>query len=148
MTVNQYNEMRNTVLIVSNAGLQIVNGEYRHVEVPEVAGYFERIVSVAARNGDKKPVLHRYTIYRCFLGTEKKVAVWYISRTAPGDVPGSTNDINHYRQTAFDTQIAPDPSNKWDLVEGNTDGHPPPQVKSRQLSARDMVTNVLVKVGK
>jgi hypothetical protein len=79
--------VRNTVVLVSGAGVPEVNGEYQFVSIKFNAGYYGRRAMYAGKEA-------RFTLYKCSL--KNGGFQWFISITPDGSEPGSNMDIDFY----------------------------------------------------
>ncbi len=91
LTINDDLAVRNTVVLVENAGVPEVNGEYHFSDVRFNAGYY-------TRRGlyNHKEVM--FTLYKCSL--KNGGFQWFLSITPDGMEPGTSSDLDFYYATA------------------------------------------------
>lgn len=104
----------NKIILVSDAGVSEVDGQYLFVKMHNGAGMFE-----------KDPTMYNgrivsFTIYRCPLQNKKHS--WYISYTSDGNLPGTTSDVDFYSAPALYQEGRPEtndplpPTSNWTVI--------------------------------
>lgn len=123
------------IIIVTDAGVPEVDGQYQFVRMHNNAGMFE-----------KPPVLYRskivtFTMYRCRL--VNKNHAWYISYTVDGSLPGTQNDVDFYTAPALHQEGCPEtndllpPLTSWSVCAGGGNA-PSPNITIIDGDIRDV----------
>lgn len=111
------------IIIVSDAGVAELEGQYQFVRMHNNAGMFEKAPTMY--NGR----LVTFTMYRCKLQNNRHA--WYISYTTDGGLPGTSNDIDFYTAPALYQEGRPEtndllpPTSSWTESTGNGVAPPP-----------------------
>lgn len=111
--------MRNTVVILENAGVPEVNGEYNFVDLKNHAGYYSR-TGVYRDN-----VTSKFTLYKCSL--RNGGFQWFISITPDNMEPGTTSDIDFYYAPAKAHDYLP--PTQWLKLNSTHTRDPAPKVR-------------------
>lgn len=112
--------VKNTVVVVTGAGVEEVNGEYHFMEIKNNAGFYER---QAPFNGS--PTNSRFTLYKCHL--KSGGFQWFISITPEGIEPGTSQDVDFYYAVA--KAIERLPPQIWHIMNTQFTRDPPPRVE-------------------
>ena len=109
--------IRETIIVVSNAGVPEVNGEYRFKEIMCDAGFYYRMGTYQG-----KPAY--FTLYKVKM--TKGDYNWFISKTPDGKSPGTKEDIDFYHFPFDDRSREPYfPPKNWTLRNENSIQSPP-----------------------
>jgi len=110
--------MRETIIVVSNAGSSEVNGEYRFKEIMCEAGFYYRM---GVYQG--KPAY--FTLYKVKM--KKGDYNWFISKTPEGKSPGTQEDHDFYSVPFDDRSREPFlPPKKWTVRNDGISKTPAP----------------------
>jgi hypothetical protein len=107
------------IIVVENAGIPEVNGEFSFVGIKNNAGSY-------ARSGIYHNKEVKFTLYKCSL--RNGGYQWFISITPEGMEPGTTNDIDFYYCPAKIQDFAA-PTHGWNKLNSNHTRDPAPKVR-------------------
>lgn len=133
LTEDEYQEVRNSILILEQAGNPEVNGEYHFTSIKSNAGYY---VKKGQYNGQEA----RFTLYKCSL--RNGGFQWFISITPEGMEPGTSSDLDFYFATAKPQEILP--VSPWATISGHHVRAPAPRMRRilQDLVIDDPVTSL------
>eukprot|EP01038_Epipyxis_sp_PR26KG_P004500 gene4500-6357_t len=118
LTENEDQAIRNTVVIVENAGNSEVNGEYHFKDIKLNAGYY-------SKQGEFNGKSVRFTLYKCTL--KSGGYQWFISITPDDHEPGTNNDVDFYFGVSKNNDKLPPTA--WHRINANHTRDPPPKVQ-------------------
>jgi hypothetical protein len=106
------------MVVVENAGVPEVNGDYHFCDLKNNAGYY-------SRSGSYKEKESKFTLYKCSL--RNGGFQWFISITPEGMEPGTTNDIDFYFAPAKVQDYLP--PTQWNRLSAQHTRDPAPRVR-------------------
>ncbi len=118
--------VRNTIVILENAGVPEVNGEYHFVDLKNHAGYY-------SRTGPYREKDAKFTLYKCSL--RNGGFQWFVSITPENMEPGTTSDMDFYYAPAKTHDYLP-PA-QWTRLNANHTRDPAPKVRFAKKESSD-----------